>query len=80
MAVLLRPVVLKSAPTPLAVLCRRLCCNERTSTGGRVVEAGCVVRSALKPMAVLSVPVVRLKSASSPSAVLCRDSLRPVPG
>ena len=49
--------------------------NERFNTGGRVVVANVLLRSALKPMAVLAMPKTpkgrgRLRSAKSPSAVL----------
>ena len=43
---------------------------ERNNTGGRVVVAGGVVKSATAPMAVLSIPVVLSESVFTPMAVL----------
>ena len=65
------PVVLIEAPENRWPVVDAACvANERTSTNGRVVLPVVLLWSAMEPMAVLLAPVVRLKSASVPSAVL----------
>ena len=69
-AMLLSPVAPASASTPLAVLLLPVVLSERISTVGRVEVAGCVVWSAIAPVAVFWLPVVLLWSALAPLAVL----------
>ena len=74
MAVLSEPVpggvLFWRAPTPTAVFSLPSVALERLRTDGCVVGTVSDAKECLKTTAVLSLPVVRLKSAESPSAVV----------
>ena len=70
MAVFEEPVLFWSVLFPQAVLSNRLCCSWSLAAYGRIVQTGGVELEPTAPMPVSLVPVVTLKSAPVPSAVL----------